>query len=75
MSVLVLPYRHPLYSAKVGATIDHLSKGRFILGVGVGWMKEEFQALGLSFEERGKLSDEQIEIIDRLWKEEMPRFE
>jgi probable F420-dependent oxidoreductase len=75
MSVLVLPYRHPLYSAKVATTIDHLSKGRFILGVGVGWMKEEFEALELSFDERGKLSDEQIEIINRLWKEEMPCFE
>ncbi|MGH7831300.1 MAG: LLM class F420-dependent oxidoreductase [Candidatus Binatia bacterium] len=75
MSVLVLPYRHPLYSAKVATTIDHLSNGRFILGVGVGWMREEFEALGLSFEERGKLGDEQIEIIKGLWKEDRPSFE
>ncbi len=75
MSVLVLPYRHPLYWAKVSTTIDHLSKGRLILGVGVGWMVEEFEALGVPFDERGKLSDEQLDIINLLWKEERPRFE
>ena len=45
MSVLVLPYRHPLYWAKIATTIDQLSRGRFLLGVGVGWMNEEFAAL------------------------------
>ncbi|MGH7771350.1 MAG: LLM class F420-dependent oxidoreductase [Candidatus Binatia bacterium] len=75
MSVLVLPYRHPLYWAKVSTTIDHLSKGRLILGVGVGWMVEEFDALEVPFEERGRLSDEQLDIINLLWKEERPRFE
>ncbi|MEK7334933.1 MAG: LLM class flavin-dependent oxidoreductase, partial [Candidatus Binatota bacterium] len=44
MSVLVLPYRHPLYWAKIATTIDQLSRGRFLLGVGVGWMNEEFKA-------------------------------
>ncbi len=63
MSVLVLPYRPPLYSAKVAATIDHLSRGRLILGVGVGWMVEEFEALGVPFQERGARSDEQIRIL------------
>jgi len=75
MSVLVLPYRPPLYSAKVAATIDHLSKGRLILGVGVGWMVEEFEALGVPFRERGAISDEQIRILTLLWKEAGPRFE
>ena len=74
MSVLVLPYRHPLYWAKVAATIDHLSKGRLIMGVGVGWMVEEFEALGVPFKERAKVSREQLEILDVLWKEEKPRF-
>lgn len=75
MSVLVLPYRHPLYWGKVATTIDHLSKGRLILGVGVGWMAEEFEALGTSFKERGELSDEQLDVINLLWQEEKPHFE
>jgi probable F420-dependent oxidoreductase len=74
ISVLVLPYRHPLYWAKVATTLDSLSNGRFILGVGVGWMAEEFQALGLSFEERGALSDEQLRAAQALWSEERPQF-
>lgn len=74
MSVLVLPYRHPLYWAKVAVTLDHLSRGRLILGVGVGWMVEEFEALGANFRERGRLADEQLEVVGRLWTEERPRF-
>ena len=52
MSVLVMPYRHPLSWAKIATTIDHLSKGRLILGVGVGWMVEEFDALAWIIHER-----------------------
>src|SRR5262245_31989945 len=72
MSVMVLPYRGPLHSAKIATTIDHLSRGRLILGVGVGWMAEEFDALGADFAERGAVSDEQLEVIARLWTEERP---
>lgn len=75
MSVLVLPYRHPLHWAKIATTIDHLSRGRLILGVGVGWMVEEFEALGVPFGERGAIADEQLELLGRLWREERPRFE
>jgi probable F420-dependent oxidoreductase len=75
MSVMVLPYRSPVYSAKIATSIDHLSRGRFILGVGVGWMAEEFEALGVSFRDRGALADEQIEVIKRLWQDERPRFD
>jgi probable F420-dependent oxidoreductase len=75
MSVLVLPYRHPLYWAKVATTIDQLSKGRLILGVGVGWMAEEFEALGAPFQQRGKVSDEQLEVLKQLWEEERSSFE
>lgn len=75
MSVLVLPYRHPLHWAKIATTIDHLSKGRLILGVGVGWMVEEFEALGVSFEERGPISDEQLQLVDHLWHEEKTGFQ
>ena len=66
ISVLVLPYRQPLHWAKIATTLDHLSKGRFILGVGVGWMEEEFAALQASFRDRGRVSDEQLEILKEL---------
>jgi len=70
ISVLVLPYRHPLYWARVAASIERLAKGRLIMGIGVGWMEEEFAALGVPFKDRGKMTDEQLEIIARLWTEE-----
>jgi probable F420-dependent oxidoreductase len=75
ISVLVLPYRHPLYWARVAASIDRLSKGRLIMGVGVGWMEEEFAALGVPFKERGKMTDEQLEIVEKLWSEEHISYE
>jgi probable F420-dependent oxidoreductase len=69
-SVLVLPYRHPLLTAKVVATLDVLSKGRVILGAGVGWLREEFEALGAaSFERRGALTDEYLRIFRHVWSE------
>jgi probable F420-dependent oxidoreductase len=74
MSVLVMPYRHPLYWAKIAVTIDHLSRGRLILGVGVGWMQEEFDALGVPFKERGVMADEQLDVVERLWTQERPSF-
>ncbi|HEY1269854.1 MAG TPA: LLM class F420-dependent oxidoreductase [Candidatus Binatia bacterium] len=74
ISVLVLPYRQPLYWAKIATTIDHLSKGRLILGVGVGWMKEEFDALGANFPDRGKVSDEQLDLLKVLWSAERADF-
>jgi len=74
MSVLVLPYRHPLHWAKIATTIDHLSRGRLILGVGVGWMVEEFEALGAPFRARGAVADEQLEVLRVIWTEERPQF-
>ena len=74
MSVMVLPYRHPLYWAKIATTIDQLSTGRLIMGVGVGWMAEEFAALGAPFKERGKLSDEQLTLLKQLWTDEHITF-
>ncbi|MDQ6897909.1 MAG: TIGR03619 family F420-dependent LLM class oxidoreductase [Candidatus Dormibacteraeota bacterium] len=74
ISVLVLPYRHPLHWARVAVSLDRLSQGRFILGVGVGWMEEEFAALGAPFKARGRVSDEQLEIVARLWSEERISF-
>ena len=68
--VLVLPYRHPLYVAKTLATLDALSNGRVILGVGVGWLREEFEAFGAqSYAQRGALSDEYLRILRHVWSE------
>jgi probable F420-dependent oxidoreductase len=75
VSVLVLPYRHPLHWAKVAATIDVLSEGRFTLGIGVGWMKEEFDALNAPFAERGRVSDEQLHMLRSVLTEEHCTFE
>jgi probable F420-dependent oxidoreductase len=74
MSVMVLPYRHPLHWARIAATIDQLSQGRLILGVGVGWMAEEFAAMNVAFKERGKISDEQLRFVQRLWTEQHITF-
>ncbi|MFI8823865.1 LLM class flavin-dependent oxidoreductase [Streptomyces sp. NPDC053431] len=57
-TVLVLPYRHPLLVARMAANLHQLSGGRFVLGVGVGWARQEFEALGLPFTSRGRLTDE-----------------
>ena len=75
ISVAVLPYRHPLYIARVATSIDTLSKGRLILGIGIGWMVEEFEALGVSFKDRAGMANEQLQILELLWKEDRPRFD
>jgi probable F420-dependent oxidoreductase len=68
ISVLVIPYRNPLLQAKMLATIDVLSKGRVILGAGVGWLREEFEALGAPpFEERGQVTDDYIRLMRTAW--------
>src|SRR3546814_1607879 len=69
-SVVVLPFRHPMELAKYAATLDQLSGGRVILGVGVGGLIEEFQAMGIPFEQRGAISDETLRIVRKLWTEE-----
>ncbi len=67
-SVMILPHRNPLSTAKILATIDVLSKGRLTVGVGVGWMREEFEALGApDFDKRGTASDEYLEIFKKCW--------
>jgi probable F420-dependent oxidoreductase len=71
VSVLVTTYRDPIHWAKVAATIDWLSEGRFILGVGIGWMEEEFAALGRQdiYAQRGAVADEQLEVARNLFTE------
>jgi probable F420-dependent oxidoreductase len=67
-SVLVIPYRHPVLTAKMLATIDQLSGGRVILGAGVGWLREEFEALGTPpFEQRGIVTDEYVRLMRTAW--------
>ena len=74
-SVLVLPYHNPIRLAKAAATLDVLSGGRLILGVGVGAIEQEMQAMGSAFKERGAFTDEAIAVMRALWTEEDPRFD
>src|SRR4029453_2171060 len=72
-TILVLPHRHPVLAAKTIATLDHLAEGRVILGVGVGWMREEIEILGGNYDRRGAWSDEAIRIMRTCWGEERAR--
>lgn len=71
----VLPYRNPLLIAKAAATVDKLSGGRFILGTGTGYLKGEFAALGIDFEERNTLFDEALEVMPLHWRGEPFSYE
>jgi probable F420-dependent oxidoreductase len=72
--VVILPQRHPLYTAKELATLDVLSGGRTILGVGSGWLKEEFEALGIDFHARGARTDEAIKAMRAIWRDSPSSF-
>ncbi|MEM9562537.1 MAG: LLM class F420-dependent oxidoreductase [Actinomycetota bacterium] len=74
-TVLILGYRPPVLTAKWYSTLDVLSDGRAILGVGVGWMREEFEVLGMPFDHRGARADEQLEIFDRLFADDTPSYD
>src|SRR5437868_6290997 len=67
--ILILPQRNPVILAKELATLDRLTSGRLELGVGVGWLEEEFDALGVPFEDRGPRTDEYVDVLRRLWRE------
>jgi probable F420-dependent oxidoreductase len=73
-SVLIIPYRDPVVLARMLATADHLSHGRILLGLGVGWMQEEFEALGIGeyYPIRGSITDEWIRICIALWTGQQP---
>jgi len=73
--ILILPQRHPIYTAKEVATVDVLSGGRVILGIGSGWMKEEFESLGIDFHRRGAMTDEAIQALRALWGAGTSSFE
>ena len=66
--ILIVPQRNPVVLAKELATLDHLSGGRMVLGVGSGWLAEEFAALGVPFDDRGKRLDEYVAVMRALWE-------
>ena len=72
--ICIVPQRHPAYLAKQVADLDRLSDGRFDFGVGVGWQREEYTALGIPFEERGKRMDEALEAMRALWTEDVTTY-
>ncbi len=74
--VLIVPYRNPVTTAKQLSTLDVLSEGRVILGIGVGWMEEEFQALGLdTYPVRGAVTDEYLRLYKELWTKDLAEFD
>ncbi len=73
--ILILPQRHPLYVAKEVASLDVLSGGRLILGIGIGWLEEEFQALGIPFADRAARTAEMVRAMRALWKPETQPFQ
>ena len=69
-TVLIVPYRHPLLLARMAANLNDLSGGRLVLGVGVGWARQEFAALGVEFTRRGRLTDEHLDALRAAWADE-----
>jgi len=69
-SVLIVPYRHPLLMARMAANLNRFSGGRLVLGVGVGWARQEFDALGVPFERRGRLTDDHLRAMRAAWADE-----
>jgi probable F420-dependent oxidoreductase len=73
--ICILPQNNPVYVAKEYATVDFLSRGRLDLGIGVGWSWEEFEACGVPFDNRGARCDEYLEVIRRLWLDDLSSYE
>lgn len=74
ISVLILPYRDPVFTAKFLSSADVLSGGRLVLGVGAGWLEPEFQALSADFAQRGPVTDEYLRVIRNLWETDTSSF-
>lgn len=74
-AVMILPQRNPVVLAKELATVDMMSGGRLLFGVGVGWLEEEFEAIGIPFSERGPRTDEAIDVLRTLWREPEASFD
>lgn len=73
-SVLIVPYRDPVFTAKFLSTVDYLSGGRLVVGIGAGWLEQEFDALGVPFAERGPRTDEYLRVYRNLWETETSSF-
>jgi probable F420-dependent oxidoreductase len=74
-AMVLLPQRNPVYTAKEVATLDWLSNGRVDFGIGVGWLEEEFKAVNVPWPERGKRTDEYLEVLTTLWCDETSAYE
>ena len=74
-TVIILPYRHPIETARMAANVDRLSGGRFILGIGVGWARQEFDALGVPFHRRGAMTDDYLAAIKTVWADEIASYD
>lgn len=72
--ILILPQRNPVVLAKEAATLDVMSSGRLLLGVGIGWLEEEFDILGVPFADRARRTDEYVEAMRALWSQDLPTF-
>ena len=73
--ILILPQHNPVICAKQVATLDYMSGGRVLLGIGVGWLKEEFEALGVPFADRGARTEEYMHALRALWSMDVPTYE
>lgn len=73
--ILILPQHNPVICAKQVATLDYMSGGRVLLGIGVGWLREEFEALGVPFAERGARTEEYMHALRALWSMDVPSFD
>ena len=73
--ILILPQHNPVICAKQVATLDYMSGGRVLLGIGVGWLKEEFEALGVPFADRGARTEEYMHALRALWSMDLPSYQ
>ena len=74
-TVIIVPYRHPLETARATAVVDQLCGGRFIFGVGVGWARQEFEAIGVPFEKRGAMTNDYLQAIRACWTQDIASYE
>src|SRR5215813_14188418 len=74
-TVIIIPYRHPLQTARMAAVVDRLSGGRLILGIGVGWAKQEFEVLGVPFHRRGAITNDYLAAIKTAWTHDVASHE
>lgn len=73
-TVIVVPYRHPLETSRMVATLDRISGGRLIVGIGVGWARQEFEVLGLPFEKRGAMTDDYLGALKAAWTQDVASY-